>query len=227
MQRMCESYGCDRNAKDISRVLRLPGFLHRKDPSHPHMVHMVADGGRRYTRGEILRAFPKVERGPPRKSERRASDSDEQRIADALRAIPADDRDVWLQIGMALKAELSDGGRSLWDNWSATCGDKFNNRDQDKTWRSFRRNGIGIGTLFHHAQQYGWSPPRREIEPPRPQRSKTGNDVAPLAQTAHDWNDPDPSILDDRRGDLPEFPLDVLSPNLQALIRRTAKGARA
>ena len=30
MERMVESYGSDKNAKDISRVLRVPGFLHRK-----------------------------------------------------------------------------------------------------------------------------------------------------------------------------------------------------
>jgi hypothetical protein len=43
--------------------------------------------------------------------------------------------------------------------------------------------------------------------------------------SAHDWGDPDQSILDDRRGELPEFPLHVLSPNIQALIKRAAKGA--
>jgi hypothetical protein len=42
---------------------------------------------------------------------------------------------------------------------------------------------------------------------------------------AHDWSDPDWSLLDDRRGELPEFPLHVLSPKMQALIKRTAKGA--
>ena len=31
MERMVASYGSDKNAKDISRVLRVPGFLHRKD----------------------------------------------------------------------------------------------------------------------------------------------------------------------------------------------------
>ena len=30
MERMVESYGSDKSAKDISRVLRVPGFLHRK-----------------------------------------------------------------------------------------------------------------------------------------------------------------------------------------------------
>jgi len=162
MERMVASYGSDKNAKDISRVLRLPGFLHRKDPAQPHMVRVIEASGRRYTREEILRAFPPVEREKPRQErEFRPGDCDEERIVEALRAIPADDRDIWLQIGMALKDELGDRGRGLWDAWSSHS-DKFDHRDQEKTWRSFRRNGIGIGTLFHHAKQHGWVPPRRE-----------------------------------------------------------------
>src|SRR5262245_42549827 len=64
MERMVTSYGSDHRAKDICRVLRLPGFLHRKDPARPHMVRTVAESGRRYIREEILRAFPPVEREP-------------------------------------------------------------------------------------------------------------------------------------------------------------------
>jgi hypothetical protein len=106
MERMVASYGCDHRAKDICRVLRIPGFLHRKDPAQPHMIRIVADSGRRYTREEILRAFPRVEREPRREREWRSNDCDEERISEALRAMPTDDRDVWLQIGMALKDEL-------------------------------------------------------------------------------------------------------------------------
>jgi putative DNA primase/helicase len=180
MARMVASYGCDNNAKDISRVLRLPGFLHRKDPTQPHMVHLVADNGRRYTREQITQAFPPVEREPRREREWRSNDSDEERIADALRVIPADDRGVWLQIGMALKDGLGDHGRPLWDNWAASCPEKFKDRDQDRTWRSFRRNGIGIGTLFYHAQRHGWSPPRETS------KEKTKKTDAPTNQQQSD-----------------------------------------
>jgi hypothetical protein len=189
MERMVASYGSDKNAKDICRVLRVPGFLHRKDPTQPHMVRIVEDSARRYTRGEITRAFPPVEHEArqTRSEWRGAADCDEERIADALRAIPADDRDIWLQVGMALKAELGDGGRSIWDSWSSTCPKKFKDRDQDRTWRSFRRNGIGLGTLFHHAQRHGWSPPRRKIAGPSPGGLRSSSDVsvAPAWQQPH------------------------------------------
>jgi uncharacterized protein DUF3987 len=50
--------------------------------------------------------------------------------------------------------------------------------------------------------------------------AKRVDDAIAAKQPLHDWDAPDWSILDDRRGELPEFPLHV-----QALITRNAKGA--
>ncbi len=44
-------------------------------------------------------------------------------------------------------------------------------------------------------------------------------------RTPHSWDDPDWSILDDRRGDLPEFPIDTLSVPCQGWVERAAHGA--
>lgn len=44
-------------------------------------------------------------------------------------------------------------------------------------------------------------------------------------KSSHDWDDPDWSIFDDRRGSLPEFPLDVFSPPWQEYLKRAAHGA--
>jgi hypothetical protein len=41
----------------------------------------------------------------------------------------------------------------------------------------------------------------------------------------HDWNDPDLSLLDDRRGELPDFPIDVLTAKWQGWIELAARGA--
>ena len=157
MERMVESYGSDKNAKDIVRVLRVPGFLHRKGDAC-HLVHIIEASGKRYSRAEILAAFPPVvrEKKETTRYEYRPQGDDDQRIREALDRIYADDRYVWLQIGMALKDEYGDSGRGLWDQWSLRSKDKFNDRDQEKTWHSFRRHGIGIGTLFHHAKRAGW-----------------------------------------------------------------------
>jgi hypothetical protein len=59
---MVAHYGSDKGAKDISRVLRMPGFLHRKNPDEPHMVRVVDGNRRRYTRAQIMAAFPTPEK---------------------------------------------------------------------------------------------------------------------------------------------------------------------
>ncbi len=174
MERMIASYGSDKGAKDISRVLRVPGFLHRKNPDQPFMVRIVAAPGHRYSRAEILEAFPPVPRPAPKPrgksavtdgnhtfspGARRDDDVVDADIAEALAAIPADDRDIWLEIGMALHAHLGDCGRAIWDDWSSSSA-KYDELGQDKAWRSFgKRHGITIRTLFHHAMRSGWVPP--------------------------------------------------------------------
>jgi hypothetical protein len=54
------------------------------------------------------------------------------------------------------------------------------------------------------------------------QQNKQGHQAA---QAADSWNDPDFSILDDRRGDLPDFPVHVLSPSWQEWAKHAAHGA--
>lgn len=87
------------------------------------------------------------------------TDADWSRIKSALSAIKdASERQTWLEIGQALHA-ASDGaerGFRLWCKWSQRCPDKYNDRDQRRTWNSFRRGGITISTLFMHARNAGW-----------------------------------------------------------------------
>lgn len=87
---------------------------------------------------------------------REPADRAEVRRALAL-ITDSDDRDQWLKIGMALHAEFagSDEGFDLWSHWSRQSL-KFDERDQGQKWKSFRRSGVGIGTLFEIAKAYGW-----------------------------------------------------------------------
>ncbi|MCB1660389.1 MAG: PriCT-2 domain-containing protein, partial [Pseudomonadales bacterium] len=77
-------------------------------------------------------------------------------IEAALRYIPANDRDIWLKVGNAIKTELGDNGFSLFDNWSATA-DNYNSRDTQAVWQSLQVGKNHIGTLFHYAKQYGFT----------------------------------------------------------------------
>lgn len=58
MQTMVDSYGCDNNAKDPVRVLRLPGFYHMKRIDSPHMVDFSQVRKTPYTWKAIKEAFP-------------------------------------------------------------------------------------------------------------------------------------------------------------------------
>jgi Primase C terminal 2 (PriCT-2) len=132
------------------------------------MVRIVEASGKRYTRAEIVAGFPPVERqNPTLRKEWKPRDNDDQRIRDALNSINAHDRDLRLQCGMALKAHMGESGRPLWDQW-ARQSQKYDERDEDKTWKSFRRHGITIGTLFHHAKAAGWADKKSE----RPEYAK-------------------------------------------------------
>lgn len=61
MERMIRDYGSDPNVKDTSRVLRLPGFYHQKDPGQPFIVRIVSESGcQPYSAEQILAAFPPI-----------------------------------------------------------------------------------------------------------------------------------------------------------------------
>lgn len=78
-------------------------------------------------------------------------------IRAALSHIGADDRDMWIRMGEAVKDEIGEDGFHLWDEWSQTGG-SYNARDAKAAWKSFKPGHISIGTLFHHARQNGWRP---------------------------------------------------------------------
>lgn len=96
---------------------------------------------------------------PERKAARytRADYTDIESIRAALSSIPTGDNAHRQRIAAALKSELGEAGRSLWDEWRAGRGD-----DEAKdVWRSIkphRTNGITIKTLFYLAIQNGWKP---------------------------------------------------------------------
>ena len=73
-----------------------------------------------------------------------------------LNAIPPDcPYDEWLKVGMALKQEGA--SCSVWDDWSRG-GSKYKAGECERKWKSFRRDEVTGGTLFHIATRYGYTP---------------------------------------------------------------------
>lgn len=83
--------------------------------------------------------------------------TEELRIA--LRAIPADDRDLWVRMGHALKTLPGDMGRDLWLEWSQKSVDKFNEEDAEEKWEGFHPTDTGFKVVFAEAQRWGWVNP--------------------------------------------------------------------
>lgn len=78
-----------------------------------------------------------------------------------------DDRERWLEVGMALHSSGQPWARSLWESWSAQSS-KYVERDQETAWKSFHADGkVTMGTLVHLAQAGGWAPLRATLKPTR------------------------------------------------------------
>ena len=86
------------------------------------------------------------------------TDEQVEDITAALQHIDADDRDNWLQVGMALHGTGDSRAYGIWTLWSQQSA-KFDPADQYRVWRSFRfrgLGGVGLGTIFAKAQEAGW-----------------------------------------------------------------------
>lgn len=120
----------------------------------------------------------------------------------------------WKKFGMAIwrASGGSAEGFVIFDKWSQKS-DKYDVDNTKKAWDQITRSApsrIGAGTIFYYANiaAPGWDG-----------RQSDEN------QGIHSWDDPDISLLDNRRGELPEFPLQELPEELQPIIERVAHGA--
>lgn len=84
-------------------------------------------------------------------------------IQAALGFIPAHDREIWTRVGMAIKSELGEAGFQLFDEWSRTSPDVYNEKDTRDVWKSFNGSGVGIATLFKIAKDHGYKPARPSL----------------------------------------------------------------
>lgn len=183
MPRLVAEYGHDKSAQDRTRLLRLPGTWNVKVADKPHLVRIVADGGRRYSRDEITKAFPPIERRQAKSNSSKALfnklhliDGDEERrirevaefLHDKTGGQEWSERASWLQWGMALHEATAGGeqGFALWSELSAQYAPaKFKPTGQTEAWQSFgdgKSNGtVTMGSIFHRAKELGWKPPKR------------------------------------------------------------------
>ena len=83
-------------------------------------------------------------------------ETDYDEVRNALTYLNPNDRETWWKVGAALKSEFDEGGRSLWEDWSRSYP-KWNERESNAQWKSFKYGHIHIGTLFHMAKANGFT----------------------------------------------------------------------
>lgn len=85
-------------------------------------------------------------------------DVDMRRLKSALNAIPADDYETWIKVGMALKSLPGNRGLDIWLEWSSKS-EKFNPGIINNKWNGFdteHDNPVTLGTIYHYAKEHGW-----------------------------------------------------------------------
>lgn len=82
-------------------------------------------------------------------------------LRSALTALNADDRELWVAVGHALKPH-GDVGRSLWLEWSQTS-EKYEPTDAMRVWGSLAGDRTGYAAIFAKAKAAGWLNPRAAV----------------------------------------------------------------
>jgi hypothetical protein len=182
-ERLVLDHGSDPNAKDRSRVLRLAGFPHQKDPKRPHLVRILHESGEPpYSWADVEKAFPPVEhtgkgKGKGKGNWRQSVVTGNGRItkiADVSAALnhldPDCDYQDWLKIGAALHHACGGGaeGLKVWDDWSrglyageSFSGSKFVEGECQYRYSTFalmqKDSPATLKTIFRMARDAGWN----------------------------------------------------------------------
>lgn len=81
--------------------------------------------------------------------------SEVRELRSALAFIDADDRDMWVKVGHALKSIGSPQAKGIFFEWSMKS-DKFDSVDTEKKWKTFKPHEITVASIFGIAKQNGW-----------------------------------------------------------------------
>lgn len=103
-------------------------------------------------------------------------------LRSALFSMRADEYDLWVKVGLALRP-LGDVGRGLWMEWSLTSGKSLDGGplEASQKWDSFKPSNIDYRFVFGEAQRRGWINPAKSYTSPQAVGADDG-----------DWGTPQP-----------------------------------
>lgn len=90
-----------------------------------------------------------------------AAKATSQDITEALGFIPADDREIWVRMAIAVKTELGDPGFDIWNAWSQSSS-AYIEKDARDVWKSIKNpdGPLTIASLFGEAKANGYQAKR-------------------------------------------------------------------
>ncbi len=219
-------FGGDPKVCDLSRVMRLPGFVHCKGEPFLTRIERQRDGAP-FSVDELVAGLGLHVDGPRasadvvplRPAGERRRDFETQLAHGYLRAalsyVDPEPYDNWNAMGRALyhASEGGDDAKELWASWAA-AGEKFDPSETDRRWASFgrttREQVNTLGTLFAEAKAAGWDDTARCKDDPLPPPVRVERAGRPprlpepfpgLVADMHDW------VLANARRPQPEFAL--------------------
>ncbi len=148
--------GSDEKAKDLARVLRIPGTRNVKSmygPNYPRVKIINADYSRLYTLDKLAQAcaafIPSPRREQSSSDQAQPATRDDREWAEhylsRLASGRADSYNEWLAVGMALKG-LGLHGLAMWDDWSRQSS-KWEEGTCESKWATFSTDPHGIAKL--------------------------------------------------------------------------------
>lgn len=151
----------DDDAKDLARVLRVPGTRNLK-PSYGPNFPTVTIVHENYTATYPFEQFDQLTKKLRRKEERKSYTGESSFTDDittaarCLKSLAAHRREEygeWVEVGLAL-TPLGSAGLQLWEEWSRGSG-KYKNGECAAKWSTFddSSKGLGIGSLVAWAKE--------------------------------------------------------------------------
>lgn len=187
MKKLAANRFTDPGAVDVVRVIRVPCSPHLKVDGKVFYAKVTEwESQRRYAFNDIVAAFAPhlpiesgttTAPGKPLGEPGKDWEKDKKPLQSALDTVPADtimpggaDYALWLKFGAAIHhaSNGSQEGLDMWDGWSATDGGRYEMGVCEEKWHTFdanREGGVGIGTIFMHADNAGWVRPVLDLSP--------------------------------------------------------------
>lgn len=152
LERLVPYFGSDKNARDLCRILRVPGFLHQKDPSDPFEVRLAWANHTLYSERQ-MRRFPWVPDASVVEQERKAVQT-RAREAARLQAIAAGMSPTETLWDAIWNLNCEDGLLRLSGHW-AVGGESYSFRSTSKGNRNLFVNGKSSSCFIDENKRIG------------------------------------------------------------------------